>query len=512
MSTPRIAIIGAGFSGIGMAVQLLRQGCTSFTVYERLAEPGGCWRANRFPGAEVDTESDVYRFSFKPYPWSRSHARRAELLQYFEDVVAEYGLEGHFQFGTAITAARWDDAQQGYTLTIADGTQIHADVVISAVGLFSEPQTPSWPGLETFRGQVAHTAQWNDEIDLVGKRVAVVGVGSTGASLVPAVAPLAERLYVFQREPGWILPKPVKEFASDERARRARHIAAQINRAKALYRIRKAISGGRAKKVGTAQNRSVEQTARSFLEREFTDRPDLLAALTPSYPIYGKRVVRSSDFYPALKLPHVELVPHNVVRATETSLVDDQGVEREVDVIAFATGFRASRFLSGLTVIGRDGVDLHTDAWRADPSAYLGLMVPGFPNFFMLYGPNTNGSGAHLFVLECQMKFVGGVIRRMRRSRATAADVRPRHVQAYERWLGRQWTDSALLTTRNYFRSETGNVVTNWPRGFGLYYLLTKITRYVSVRLSRGGRRVDAPVRRVETADVATAAHEGTAR
>lgn len=484
MEFPRIAIIGAGFSGIGMAVKLAREGIGSFTIYDRLPDAGGCWRSNSFPGAEVDTESDVYRFSFKPYPWTRSHARRDELLRYFDDVIEEYDLRRHMRFDTSIVSIVWNEEAVCYTLTTARGDTYDAEIVVSAVGLFSEPKVPSWPGLDQFEGDVVHSAQWRDDLDLIGRDVAVVGTGSTSASLVPAVAEIANRLYVFQREPGWILPKPVTEYDEPERRRRAGRLSSQWSRARALYRIRKSIKGGRAKKVGTAQNQAVERVVRDFLNASFEDRPDLLKHLTPDYPVYGKRLVRSSDFYPALKRPNVELVPREVQKVTPHALVDDTGVERDADVIVLATGFKAAQFLSGLRVVGRQGTDLHEDAWKEDASAFLGLVVPDFPNFFVLYGPNTNGSGAHLFVLECQMNFVSGIIKRMRRSGANVAEVRPKHFRAYERWLRRQWVDSALLTTHNYFRGTSGNVVTNWPRGFGLYYLLTKVGRFRSIHLT----------------------------
>jgi cation diffusion facilitator CzcD-associated flavoprotein CzcO len=483
MATPRIAIIGAGFSGIGMAVKLIREGIGSFTIYDRLPDAGGCWRSNNFPGAEVDTDSDVYRFSFKPYPWTRSHARRDELLRYFDDVIDEYGLRPHMRFDTTITSVVWSDETLRYSLTAVGGATYEADVVISAVGLFSEPKMPNWPGLDQFGGDIVHAAQWREGIDLAGKNIAVIGTGSTSASLVPAIADLAGRLYVFQRQPGWILPKPVVEYDETERHRRAGRLNSQWYRMRALYRIRKAIKGGRAKKVGTAQNRAAEQVVRDFMKSSLADRPDLLRKLTPDYPVYGKRLVRSSDFYPALKRPNVELVPGEVQKVTPRTLVDDMGVERDVDVIVCATGFKADKFLSGLHVIGRKGSDLHKDVWTADASAFLGMLVPDFPNFFILYGPNTNGSGAHLFVLECQMNFVSAIVKRMRRSERNVAEVRPQHFRAYERWLSRQWVDSALLTTHNYFRGASGNVVTNWPRGFGLYYLLTKIGRVCSVRV-----------------------------
>ncbi|MFG1621759.1 flavin-containing monooxygenase [Kribbella sp. NPDC049227] len=487
MRTPSIAIIGAGFSGIGMAVKLLKEGITSFTIYERLPDAGGCWRANSFPGAEVDTESDVYRYSFKPYPWSRSHARREELLAYFDEVLREYGLQDRIRYGVDIAAIEWTRTG-GYLLSTADGSTVHSDVVISAVGLFSEPKIPAWPGLDRFTGEVVHTAAWREGIDLAGKSVAVVGTGSTSASLVPAIAPSVGQLRVFQREPGWILPKPVTQYTEDERERRARPAAAQWNRLVALYRIRRAIKGGRAKKIGTAQNLAVQRVAENFLRSSFDDRPDLLAALTPDYPVYGKRLVRSSDFYPALKRPNVTLVPQGIRELRGSTVVDDTGTAHPVDVLILATGFKAAQFLSGVRITGRDRTDLH-EFWQADATAFLGLMVPKFPNFFILYGPNTNGSGAHLFVLECQMSFVAGVVRRMARTKSTGAEVRASHFRAYERWLGKQWKDSALLATHNYFRSASGNVVTNWPRGFGLYYLLTKFGRVRSVRFTRSRTR-----------------------
>jgi cation diffusion facilitator CzcD-associated flavoprotein CzcO len=482
LQTPRIAIIGGGFSGIGMAVKLVRAGIRSFTVYERADGAGGTWWINRYPGAQVDTPSHLYSFSFKSVNWRQTHADQDDLLRYLDDVVEEYGLLGHFRLGTAVLSATWD-ARTGQYEVSAGGTSETYDVVVSAVGLLSEPRYPEWPGLDRFEGPVFHTMRWRREHDLAGRTVAVVGVGSSGTQIVPALAPLVRHLYVFQREPGWILPKGERSFTPDERVRYSRAWRRRLHRARLFAAYERDYFGGGSYRPGTRRNDALRRTAEQYIAEVFADRPDLARAVTPSYPFFGKRPVKSSTFYPALLRDNVELVSCPVREVTRSGIVDASGTERAVDAVVLATGFRAAEFLSSLTVTGEGGNTL-ADTWRDGAFAFAGLMVPGFPNFFMLYGPNTNG-GHILFNLERQADFVVRAVRRLVRPGRAAAVVRPGPTRWFNRWLQHRMVKTAWPGANNYFKAESGKVVTQWVDGLSVYWLATRIAGPLATRKAR---------------------------
>jgi cation diffusion facilitator CzcD-associated flavoprotein CzcO len=353
-----------------------------------------------------------------------------------------------------------------------DGTVDECHALVSAVGFLNVPRYPDWPGLDSFGGPAFHTARWEHQHDLAGKVVAVVGTGSSATQLVPAIQPIVEQLYVFQREPGWILPKGERDFSDEERTALARPWRHRWERWRQRYLIEKNLWTGRLFRPGTRLNRAREQLCRQYIDRKFADRPDLREAVTPTYPYPGKRPVLASTFYSALKRGNVELVPRAVSSVTRTGVVDADGVERSVDVIVMATGFRASDYLSRLRVVGRDGHTLH-DRWAGEPRAYLGITVPGFPNFFMLYGPGTNG-GELVIMLESQAEYAVRAIRRMMRERVTAVEVKPRFEARWNRWLQSRMEGTSWTMTNNYFTSPTGKVVTQWPYGNLLYRALTK--------------------------------------
>ena len=483
---PSVAVIGAGFGGIAAAVNLLKRGIEDFVVFERSAGPGGTWWDNRYPGAETDAPAHLYCFSFARYDWSRTHVRRDELQSYVEHVVERFALLPHLRFGETITTVAWDQAAQSYVVTTAAGEEHRFDAVISAVGMFSAPRLPQVPGLETFRGAKLHTAAWEESTDLRDQRVAVMGTGSSAAQVVPTLAGTARQIYVFQRQPGWLLPKNDRDLTPLERKVFRLPGAWRLNRLRLYLRQERHEVGGAFFRPGTRSNTRARGTALQHIEEVFADHPELKEAVTPRYPFGGKRAVLSSQFFESLVRPDVQLVPHALAACTETTVVDAAGVEREVDALVMATGFQAARYLSTMEVVGRDGARLH-EVWNGEPFAFLGITVPRFPNFFMLYGPNTNG-GMIMFNLERQAEYAVREICRLRRSEIGAIEVREDVTRLYNRWLQRRIARTSFAATDNYYTSASGKVVTQWPDCETLYAVLTRQLRRVST-LGRRSRR-----------------------
>jgi cation diffusion facilitator CzcD-associated flavoprotein CzcO len=476
--TPRVAVVGAGFGGIATGVKLLQAGVRTFTIYESSLGAGGTWWDNTYPGAEVDVGSHLYCFSFKPAVWTRTHARQAELQKYLEEAVDEFGLRSHLRLGVTVQSATWDDTRRVWEVRLDDGTVHECHVLVSAVGFLNVPRYPDWPGLADFEGPTFHTARWEHQHDLTGKVVAVVGTGSSATQVVPAIQPLVKQLYVFQREPGWVMPKGDRDFSDDEQAEFGTWWRARRERLRLRYLLEKNLWGGNMNRPGTKANATREQMCRDYIAREFADRPDLRAAVTPTYPYPGKRPVFATTFYPALKADNVELVPRAVASVTPTGIVDTDGVERAVDVIVTATGFQPANYLARLPVTGRDGRTLQ-GYWADEPHAFLGITVPGFPNFFMLYGPGTNG-GEIVIMLESQAEYAVRAVKRMVRERVTAVEVKPRFEAAWDRWLQSKIEGTSWTMSNNYFKAPTGKVVTQWPYGNLFYRLLTKALGRVS--------------------------------
>ena len=476
--TPRVVVVGAGFGGIGSGVKLKEAGIETFTIYESSLGVGGTWWDNTYPGAEVDVNSNLYCYSFKSQEWTRTHAQQPELQKYLEEVVDEFGLRPHLELGVAVEAATWDDERHVWNLRLDSGAVDECHVLISAVGFLNTPQYPDWPGMDSFQGPMFHTSRWEHQHDLTDKVVAVVGVGSTSAQLVPAIQPLVKKVYVFQREPGWVMPKGERDLTDEERSLFAKPWRRQLDRIKLRIFIEKTLWGGKMFRPGTKLNELRERQCREYIGYVFADRPDLAEAVTPAYPYPGKRPVLASTFYPALTKENVELVPRAVARLTPTGVVDSDGVERPVDVIVMATGFQAANYLARIQVTGCGGETLH-GRWGGEPRAFLGLTVPGFPNFFMLYGPGTNG-GELVSTLEAGAEFAVRAVKRMMRERVSAIEVKPLYEGIWYAWLQSKMEGTSWTMSNNYFWSTTGKIVTQWPSGNMVYRALTKLFGRVS--------------------------------
>ncbi|MEV4511264.1 NAD(P)/FAD-dependent oxidoreductase [Dactylosporangium sp. NPDC049525] len=479
----RVAIIGAGVGGIAAAVKLRRSTPADVVIFEQSAGVGGTWFDNRYPGCEVDVHSHAYSFSFLKYDWKRTHATQAELLEYAEHVVERFGLTPHLRLKTRVTDLVWEETTSTYRLSTGNGDIEEYDVVISALGLLSVPRYPDWPGLETFSGPCFHTSRWEDH-DLSGKSVAVVGTGSTAVQIVPSIAPTAGRVHVFQREPGWVEPKHEREYSPRERwLFRNVPLAQRLHRAWIFHKGNRRFSGY---DVGSSRQRRMRALCEAFIAGSITD-PATRAAVTPDYPWGCKRPVLSSTFYPTLNRANVELVPHAVREVTPTGVVDATGTVRDVDVLILSTGFQPTRFLASLDVKGRDGRSIH-DVWRERASAFLGITVPGFPNFFILYGPNTNGGVSVIAQLERQAEVVVRAVRRMERTRRRSIDTVPAAARRFVEWVDRRLATSASAMNsgcHNYYHDPAGHNVTQWPAGHLAYALATRFTARFGLRTQR---------------------------
>ena len=497
----RVAVIGGGFGGIAAAIELKKVGIDDIVVVEKSSGLGGTWFDNRYPGAQTDAASHMYCYSFARYDWSRTHVGHRELREYLEHVVDRFDVRKYFRFGSAVQSVVWDESAQQYSLTIehhsnGSGTartggpeMFHA--VISAVGMFGAPRLPDLAGLDTFAGRTVHTAAWDDSIALDGKRVAVMGTGSSATQVVASIAARAQRVVVYQRQPGWLLPKGDRAFTPLERRIYRLPLLWRVNRLRLYLRQERREFRGSVFLPGSAMNLRSARAALDLIADVFADRPDLRAMVTPGYSFGGKRAVLSSAYYQALLRDNVELVPRAVVSCTPTGVVDAAGEEREVDVLVMATGFRPADYLAGLRVVGCNGVDLH-EQWHGEPSAFLGITVPNFPNFFLLYGPNTNG-GFIIPNLERQSAYAAKEIGRLGRRGVTAVEVRAGVTERYNRWLQRKLARTAFTATDNYYVSASGKVVTQWPESATLYAVLTVLLRRISSH-SRKGPATGAPV------------------
>lgn len=482
---PSVIIIGCGLGGIAAAVNLQRSGVQSFTILEQSAGPGGTWWDNRYPGCEVDIASHAYSFSFFPYDWKRTHATMRELQHYTEDVIDAFGLRARIRFSARVRSVDWTEAEGGYIVTLENGETLCARAVISAVGMLNNPRYPEWPGLEAFRGPRFHTARW-EEHDLTDKRVAVIGTGSTATQLVPALAAQAKEVVLFQREPGWVLPKNERDFTEAEMRRYRKGFRQKLHRMQLFKQATKLVE---AFEVGTKEEERLRTWALKYIERTIED-PELRTAVTPSYPYGCKRPVLATTFYSSLNRPNVTLVPRAVAAADEQGVIDVDGLHHDVDLIVFATGFQTTNYLGTYDVRGTDGRTLK-EWWGDRPRAFLGITVPSFPNFFILYGPNTNGGWSIISQLERQAEVAAWAIAKLHRRGVFAIDTRPKALDRWLRWVDRQIAVHASSNgagCHNYYYSASGDNVTQWPLTNGRYYFVTRATRRLGLRTvsSRG--------------------------
>ncbi len=486
-TTPTVAIIGAGFGGIGLGVKLKEAGIDSFTILEKADGVGGVWRDNSYPGLTCDVPSHLYSFSFEPkHDWSRRFPRRHEILDYLNHCADKYGLRPHMRFGTEVASADFNEEESRWRLRLGDGEELAVDFLVTATGQLSRPQYPPIPGLDRFKGPVFHSARWNHDFDLEGKRVASLGTGASAIQYVPEIAPVVERLHVFQRSPAWVIPKPDRAYRPREKTLfRRLPLIQRLSRTIVYWRLELLILAlTKAQWLG----KLFEHGYRRRLEQEIPD-PDKRAKLMPDYPMGCKRILISNDFLPALARENVDVVTEAVTEVQGDRIVTADGAERQVDAIVLGTGFRSTEFLAPMAIRGLHGRDLN-EAWREGAEAYLGLAVSGFPNMFMLYGPNTNlGIGSIIFMLESQVDYVIEAIREVQRAGARWIDVDDDVQMRFNRELQQRLEDTVWTAgCDNWYRLESGKVVTSWP-GFTFEY-----RRLTEIRPGRCPHRARRPV------------------
>jgi cation diffusion facilitator CzcD-associated flavoprotein CzcO len=456
-----VAIVGSGFSGLGTAINLKREGKRSFVVLERGDDVGGTWHYNTYPGCGCDVPSHLYSFSFAPNPnWSQTYSLQPEIRDYLRRCADDFGVRPDIRTGHEVTSAAWNEGEGRWEIETSQG-EFHAKVLISGMGPLTEPKIPDIPGLDSFTGKTMHSARWDHDYDLKGKRVASIGTGASAIQYVPAIQPDVEQLHVFQRTPPWIFPHSNRDIRDWERR---------------LYRafppLQRLVRGGvyatrEIAVLGFVKNpkllKIAERMAKAH-QRKQISKPGLLEKVTPDYDIGCKRILPSNKWYPALSKPNVDLVEGGVEEVRPNAVVGPDGVEREVDAIIFGTGFEVTDMPASKHIRGRDGKLLH-EVWNGSPQAHMGCTVEGFPNLFMLLGPNTGlGHSSMVYMIESQIAYVMDALRTMDAEEATTIEVRGEAAREYNAAIDKRMEGTVWNTgCQSWYLDDTGRNGSLWP-------------------------------------------------
>jgi cation diffusion facilitator CzcD-associated flavoprotein CzcO len=458
----KIGIVGAGFAGLCAAIRLQQSGFDEVAIYERAADVGGTWRDNIYPGCACDIPSNLYSFSFEPNPeWTRMYPQQGEIHAYLRRVVEKYGLAPRIRFGRELVEARYDEAAAAWDLRFRDGGVERVDVFIGATGPLSKPALPKIAGLDGFEGTAFHSAQWRHDVDLKGKRVAVIGTGASAIQFVPKIAPQVAHLQVYQRTPPWILPHRDRPFGPRERRLyRVFPFAQRLLRWAVYLRQELLIFGFTG---GARVQARFRKFASWLLDRQVAD-PELRRRLTPGYAPGCKRLLITNDWYPALQRPNVELITEPVAKLEGRRVVAASGAAREADVVIFATGFAATEFVAPMKIFGRGGAELGA-GWKDGAATHLGMSVAGFPNAFLIVGPNTGlGHNSLVFMIEAQVNYVVAGLKRLRKSGKRTLEVRPEvqaasYAEVQQRLKATVWASGC----RSWYLTADGRNDTLWP-------------------------------------------------
>ncbi|MEA2484772.1 MAG: hypothetical protein QOC55_2719, partial [Thermoleophilaceae bacterium] len=456
-----VVVVGAGFAGVGAAIKLHEAGFDDFAVLEKADRLGGTWRDNTYPGCGCDVPSAVYSFSFARNPdWSHAYAGQQEIQDYLERTAGEFGVTPRIHFGTEVLEARWSEDEQRWHIETSAGPYT-ARAVIAGAGPLHEPNLPDVPGIDTFEGNVFHSARWDHDYDLTGKRVAVVGTGSSAIQFVPMIQPQVEQLYLFQRTAPWVIPKFDRRVTDAEKKLFRRFPATQQALRNAFYYLFEATQLAQRRPRVMQQ---LQKLALIHLKRQVTN-PELRRALTPHFTLGCKRILLSNTYYPALQQPNAEVVPHAMREIRAHSVVGADGVEREVDAIIFGTGFHVTDMPIAERIRGADGRSM-AEAWQGSPRAYLGTTVAGFPNLFMLIGPNVgNGHTSAIILIEAQLEYALGALRAMQERGLASVAVRPEVQSAWNERVqaalaGTVWNSGGC---QSYYLDRNGTNSTIYP-------------------------------------------------
>lgn len=453
----RIVIIGAGPGGLCAAVKLKEAGFDDFVILEKAESLGGTWFYNTYPACACDLPSAIYSFSFDiKRDWSRPYAPQKEILGYLESIANKHDLVPHCRFGAEVRSAKWDEAKSNWLVELASGEQLEAEVVATALGMLNEPVIPQLEGLDTFKGKTFHSARWDWNYDLRGKNVAVVGSGASAVQFVPEIVKNTNQVHLFQRTANWIMPKEDVPYPQDV-------LDHYINDPNAAFDLRQQIHQGLDQSMTFAQE-MVDQASRAVMETlEVIEDPAVREKLTPQDVFGCKRPLFSNNWYQAFNQPNLELVTDSIDRVTEDSIVTTDGQARAVDALIFATGFAASKFISVIDVVGRNGLSIK-EAWKDGARAHLGITVSGFPNLFMMYGPNTN-NGSVLVMHEAQANYAATQISRLVSEDLAWIDVHQDAVDRFSDQVQDEIKRIGVWTAgcSSYYQADNGRVVTQWP-------------------------------------------------
>ncbi|MEJ7931406.1 NAD(P)/FAD-dependent oxidoreductase [Ramlibacter sp. AN1015] len=463
-------IVGAGFSGVCLGIRLVQAGIRSFVILEKNAGLGGCWHDNDYPGAACDVPSLLYSYSFAPkHDWSRVFSPREEIRRYIEDCARRFGVREHVRLNTEVVSATWDAERSLWRVQTEAGSLL-ARVFVSAVGQLSRPKLPAIPGLDNFAGRAFHSARFDKEAPIDGANVALVGSGASAIQIAPAIAPRVKSLTVFQRSPTWIVPKADRPFEPREKRRFARFpLIARYIRWRTYWTFERTYA---RIQLGTEQAAAFRAQCNAFIDSSVAD-PVLREKLRPDHAPSCKRVLKSNDWYPTLQRENVHLETGGVGRIEPNAIVTPEGVRHPVDTIIFATGFESTRFLAPMAVTGR-GAERLDQRWVDGASAYWGIAVPGFPNFFMMYGPNTNAHNSIIFLIEAQARYIADMIGHVHHGRFLEADLSPEvmarfDAQTQERSKRFVWADQC----GSWYKTAAGRITNNLPYSTLTYFRRT---------------------------------------
>lgn len=467
-----IGIIGSGFGALAVAIELQRAGHTDLRLWERADSIGGVWRDNTYPGAACDVPSPLYSFSYEPNPnWSYRYAQQPEILNYIRATADKYGITPRVQLHREVVAASYDEAAATWTVQFADGEEQTVHILISAVGQLSQPVLPNIPGAASFEGIAFHSARWQHDVDLTGKKVAVVGTGASAIQFIPHLVEQVDQLTVFQRSPAYILPKPDQAYGPRYRAG-LRHVPGMLRGERATFwGLGEQFSRGLDD--GTTAGKTIKAVALKHLATKIKD-PALRAKLTPQYPVGCKRILFANSYYPAIAQPHVDLVTEAIAEITPTGVVTSDGAVHDVDVIIYATGFDAQEFLESIDITGIAGQKLASQ-WTDGAHAYLGIYVPSFPNLLLSYGPNTNlGGGSIIYMLEAQARHIRQAMDRFEAGGYRSVEVTAEAEAAYDQEIQARLGRSVWAQCDSWYRHRSGRITSNWPASTHPYAKRTK--------------------------------------
>jgi cation diffusion facilitator CzcD-associated flavoprotein CzcO len=469
-----VVIVGAGFSGVGMAIRLRQAGIDDFVILEKAAEAGGTWRDNRYPGCACDVQSFMYSFSFEQNPdWTRMFATQPEIWAYLERCIDKYGVRPHLRHNSPVVGAEFDEETGTWRVLVDGGPAVTCRAVVLATGPLHLPAYPDLPGLENFAGRTFHSSAWDHDYDLAGKRVAVIGTVASAIQFVPQIAPLVARLDLYQRTPPWVLPKQDRAIGERERRLYRRVPALQRLHRYAIYWLLESRLPGFTSRQAIL--RFAQRIARWNIRRSISD-PVLRRKLTPHYAMGCKRVLISSDYYPAVARDNVEVVAEGIAEVRPDGILSADGRFRPVDAIIYGTGFHVTDALEGFHLVGRNGLKLQ-DAWADGMEAYLGVTVAGFPNAFVLLGPNSGlGHNSVVFMAESQINYVMQALRLLGTRRAGTVEVRGGVQRRYNADIqgllaGTVWNVGGC---RSWYLDRNGVNRALWPTFTWRYWLRTR--------------------------------------